>query len=66
LEESQFRKVYPRKEKNLAGNMAGDEDDGMEMIEGDDFAVGIPERASGKRDEIAATFDKDGKFPVDW
>ncbi len=53
--------------------MAGDGDDGMEMIvgeeemlEGDGFTDGITERESRERDEIAATFDKSGKFPVDW
>ena len=65
--------MYPRKEKDLAGNMEGHEDDGMEMmegeekmLEGDDFATKMTERESRRRDEMAATFDKGGKFPVDW
>ncbi|KAM7183848.1 hypothetical protein V8F33_013344 [Rhypophila sp. PSN 637] len=57
LEESHFRKIYPRKVK------VGNEDDDYDMDESD---LTAEERDFKERLRAAMTFDKGGEFPVDW
>ncbi|KAM7187326.1 hypothetical protein V8F33_011316 [Rhypophila sp. PSN 637] len=60
LEESQFRKVYPRKEeRHDQGEGHGDSDIS-------DSSLGAEERDRRERDRAAAAFDEGGGFPVDW
>ncbi|KAK4210141.1 hypothetical protein QBC37DRAFT_377336 [Rhypophila decipiens] len=54
LEESQFSKLYPRKEEE------------NEQGEDDDSSLGAEERDRRERDRAAAAFDEGGEFPVDW
>ncbi|KAM7190048.1 hypothetical protein V8F20_009881 [Naviculisporaceae sp. PSN 640] len=60
LEESHFRRLYPRKSTN-AGD--GEDDDGFDIDASD---MSAHERDRRERERAAATFDKDGEFPVDW
>ena len=48
--------------------MTIDEDDDMEMTEGEEAMRegDDSERESKGRDEMAAAFDGGGRFPVDW
>jgi hypothetical protein len=55
LEESHFRKIYPRKDKSLGGL-------------GEDESPALSRRAEREKEllERAAQFDEGGSHPVDW